>query len=115
MLELSTLEFAEDNKYHLFQMGQLVVYKDQTYWVVGMNLYLGYDFSLWKYSLAKPTHGNAVEQKPWKYSRMNIDYVADVKETDIRSLEAWSKAKKAALQQEIDKLQAQIEKLKEQQ
>ena len=107
-------EFPSDN---LFKMGEVVCLKKTgvMYHVVGVSLYLGYDFCLWIYNLAKPHyHDTVIGNGPWSYGRMDIDMIKEAKEIElISAADAYAEQKKE-LQTKIDKMSGELAKLQQQ-
>lgn len=110
----ATEDFPQTNQ---FKMGQLVCLKKPgtMYHVVGMNLYLGYDFCLWAYTLAKPHYGESVVGNgPWQYGRTDIEMQKDVKEDELITAEEAYRIQKQELQAKIDKMTDELAKLHQQ-
>lgn len=110
----ATDDFPSDN---MFKMGELVCLKKTgvMYHVVGVSLYLGYDFCLWVYTLAKPHYRDAVVGGGvWRTSRENIDMVKDVKEIDIVTAAQAYETQRQELQTKINSTVAELAKLQEQ-
>lgn len=42
-----------------FQIGDVVGYADNLYWVAGVSVHFGYNFTGWQYYLLRPAHGDA--------------------------------------------------------
>ena len=110
----ATADFPSGN---LFKMGEVVCLKKTgvMYHVVGISLYLGYDFCLWIYNLAKPYHNETViGDGPWKYGRMDINMVKDAKEIELMSAAEAYAAQRAELQTKIDGMTSELAKLQQQ-
>lgn len=104
--------FPTDNVYKL---GEIVCLKKTSvmYHVVGVSLYLGYDFCLWIYNLAKPVYHDAVVgDGPWRFGRCDIEMLKEVKEIDLMSAADAYQAKQEALQKQIKHAEEQLEKLR---
>ena len=109
----ATADFPSCN---LFKMGEVVCLKKTgvMYHVVGISLYLGYDFCLWVYNLAKPHYNDTViGNGPWQYGRMDIDMVKDAKEIELISAAQAYAEQKQALQEKIAIMSGELDKLKE--
>lgn len=101
------IKFPSDNK---FQLGSLVVYKDKTYCVTGINLHLGYDMTAWEYNISKPLDYECIDVPPWA-SRCDVDNRANIKEHELLSLDEYVVKRKAELKAEIDRLNKEKEKI----
>jgi len=100
-------DFPTDNK---FKMGEIVYYEQKKYYVVGVQLYLGYDFHLWHYTLAKMSHG---DNKPWEYTRCNVDMAEKIKETSLVDAETFNKQEEIRLTKEIEKVKKMLKDLED--